>query len=146
MTAKKKIQSKLRKSRTQARIMLVQALYQMQLTDHDINELLFQCREREEYTKIDKRYFTKALRAIYKNSSEYQAEIELHLDRSLIQIDPIELSILLLGYYELEEQKDIDTAVIINEAVNLTKRFGSQDGHKYINAVLDRAGKTLRSV
>ena len=101
---------------------------------------------REEYTKIDKRYFTKALRAIYKNSSEYQAEIELHLDRSLIQIDPIELSILLLGYYELEEQKDIDTAVIINEAVNLTKRFGSQDGHKYINAVLDRAGKTLRSV
>ncbi len=126
--------------------MLVQALYQMQLTDHDINELLSQCREREEYTKIDKRYFTKALRAIYKNSSEYQAEIELHLDRSLIQIDPIELSILLLGYYELEEQKDIDTAVIINEAVNLTKRFGSQDGHKYINAVLDRAGKTLRSV
>jgi|TARA_B100001059_G_C17828649_1_gene583153 N utilization substance protein B len=146
VTAKKKIQSKLRKSRTQARIMLVQALYQMQLTDHDINELLSQCREREEYTKIDKRYFTKALRAIYKNSSEYQAEIELHLDRSLIQIDPIELSILLLGYYELEEQKDIDTAVIINEAVNLTKRFGSQDGHKYINAVLDRAGKTLRSV
>ena len=126
--------------------MLVQALYQMQLTDHDINELLSQCREREEYTKIDKRYFTKALRAIYKNSSEYQAEIELHLDRSLIQIDPIELSILLLGYYELEEQKDIDTAVIINEAVNLTKRFGSQDGHKYINAVLDRVGKTLRSV
>ena len=126
--------------------MLVQVLYQMQLTDHDINELLSQCREREEYTKIDKRYFTKALRAIYKNSSEYQAEIELHLDRSLIQIDPIELSILLLGYYELEEQKDIDTAVIINEAVNLTKRFGSQDGHKYINAVLDRAGKTLRSV
>ena len=146
MTAKKKIQSKLRKSRTQARIMLVQALYQMQLTDHDINELLSQCREREEYTKIDKRYFTKALRAIYKNSSEYQAEIELHLDRSLIKIDPIELSILLLGYYELEEQKDIDTAVIINEAVNLTKRFGSQDGHKYINAVLDRARKTLRSV
>jgi N utilization substance protein B len=146
VTAKKKIQSKLRKSRTQARIMLVQALYQMQLTDHDINELLSQCREREEYTKIDKRYFTKALRAIYKNSSEYQAEIELHLDRSLIQIDPIELSILLLGYYELEEQKDIDTAVIINEAVNLTKRFGSKDGHKYINAVLDRAGKTLRSV
>ena len=76
MTANKKTQTKSRKSRTQARIMLVQALYQMQLTDHDINELLSQCREREEYTKIDKRYFTKALRAIYKNSSEYQAEIE----------------------------------------------------------------------
>ena len=51
-----------------------------------------------------------------------------------------------LTYYELEEQQDIDIAVIINEAVNLTKRFGSQDGHKYINAVLDRVGKTLRSV
>ena len=88
----------------------------------------------------------RALRAIYKNRLKYQAGIESHLDRSLAQIDPIELSILLLGYYELEEQQDIDIAVIINEAVNLTKRFGSQDGHKYINAVLDRVGKTLRSV
>ncbi len=146
MTANKKTQSKSRKSRTQARLMLVQALYQMQLTDHDINELLLQCRARSEYAKIEKMYFTKALRAIYKNRLKYQAEIESHLDRSLAQIDPIELSILLLGYYELDEQQDIDIAVIINEAVNLTKRFGSQDGHKYINAVLDRVGKTLRSV
>ena len=59
MTANKKTQSKSRKSRTQARLMLVQALYQMQLTDHDINELLSQCRARSEYAKIEKMYLIK---------------------------------------------------------------------------------------
>ena len=55
------------------------------------------------------------------------------------------MGILLLGYYELEMKREIDIGVIINEAVNLAKRFGSLDGHKYINAVLDRAAKVIRA-
>ena len=145
MTGKKKAKSNSRKSRTQARLMIVQALYQMQLADHDIKELLLQCRERDDYKKIDKTYFTQAVRAIYKNQNEYSVAIEANLDRPISQIDPIEMGILLLGYYELEAKREIDIAVIINEAVNLTKRFGSIDGHKYINAVLDRAAKTVRA-
>lgn len=145
MASKKKAKSNSRKSRTQARLMIVQALYQMQLTDHDIKELLTQCRERDDYKKIDKTYFTQAIRAIYKHRAEYSTSIEANLDRPISQIDPIEMGILLLGFYELEMKREIDIAVIINEAVNLTKRFGSIDGHKYINAVLDRAAKTVRA-
>jgi N utilization substance protein B len=42
-------------------------------------------------------------------------------------------------------QPDVPFKVVINESVNLAKRFGAADGHKYINAVLDRAVKEYRS-
>jgi len=145
VAGKKKVKSNYRKSRTLARLMIVQALYQMQLADHEVKELLSQCRERDDYKKIDKIYFTQAIRTIYKSKAEFLAGIEVYLDRSISQIDPIEMGILLLGYYELEMKREIDIGVIINEAVNLAKRFGSLDGHKYINAVLDRAAKVIRA-
>ena len=57
---------------------------------------------------------------------------------------PVELAILLIGVYELESRPDVPFRVVINECVNLAKRFGSTDGHKYINACLDVAAKSFR--
>jgi N utilization substance protein B len=62
----------------------------------------------------------------------------------LSQLDPVERAILLLGFYELQSQPGVPYKVVINESVNLAKRFGAVDGHKYINALLDRAVKKLR--
>jgi N utilization substance protein B len=77
-----------------------------------------------------------------------QAELELTIadliDRPLEQLDPVELAILLIGVYELKARIDIPFRVVINEGVNLAKRFGSTDSHKYINACLDKAAATLR--
>ena len=61
------------------------------------------------------------------------------------QLDPVEKGILLIGVYELQTRPDVPFRVIINEGVNLAKRFGALDGHKYINACLDLAAKNLRS-
>ena len=57
-----------------------------------------------------------------------------------------ELGVLLIGVYELQSRIDIPYRVVINEGVNLAKRFGAMDGHKYINACLDTAAQTLREV
>ena len=67
------------------------------------------------------------------------------MDRSLNQIDPLEMGIMLVGYYELKMRHEIDIPVVIDEAVNLAKCFGAVEGHKYINAILDKASKDLRS-
>ena len=75
-----------------------------------------------------------------------QRTIDDLIDRPLEQLDPIELSVLLIGVYELESRIDVPYKVVINEGVNLAKRFGSTDGHKYINACLDVAAKSLREV
>ena len=58
----------------------------------------------------------------------------------------MELGILLIGVYELQSRIDIPYRVVINEGVNLAKRFGAMDGHKYINACLDAAAQSLRQI
>jgi len=60
--------------------------------------------------------------------------------------DPVELAILLIGLFELESRIDVPYRVVINEGVNLARRFGAADGHKYINACLDAAARSLRSI
>ena len=67
------------------------------------------------------------------------------IDRPLEQLDPVELGVLLIGFYELGSRIEIPYKVVINEGVNLAKRFGAIDGHKYINACLDAGAQSLRA-
>ena len=73
-----------------------------------------------------------------------EKSIDSMADRPLSQLDPVERGILLLGFYELQSKPDVPYKVVINESVNLAKRFGAVDGHKYINALLDRAVRKFR--
>ena len=131
-------------ARSRARELIVQALYQMQLTGHGADELSAQFQERPDYNRVDRRYFDQVLAAVCGSRSELESTIGRFVDRPVEQLDPVELAILLLGVHELDAMPDVPFRVVINEAVNLAKRFGSVDGHKYINAVLDRAVPELR--
>lgn len=122
----------------------MQALYQMQIAGHDRRELAAQFRERRDYDRADSDYFDEALRAIVDAQAALEQVASTYMDRPLDQLDPVERGILLLGFYELRERLEIPYRVVINEAVNLAKRFGAVDGHKYINAVLDRAAREIR--
>jgi N utilization substance protein B len=112
-------------ARTRARELLLQALYQKQIAGHDRRELL---------------------RNICESQEALKQTIDGLIDRPLEQLDPVELGILLIGVYELQTRIDIPYRVVINECVNLAKRFGAIDGHKYINACLDTAAQSLREV
>lgn len=131
-------------ARSRARELIVQALYQAQITGHDEAELKAQIHERPDYRRVDRAYFDDGLGYILRFQAELEKDIDDFADRPVAQLDPIEKSILLLGCYELKSVSDIPFKVIINESVNLAKRFGAVDGHKYINAVLDRAVRTYR--
>ena len=132
-------------ARTRARELLVQALYQKQLAGHACAELLEQFQAQAAYERVDKEFFDEVLAAICDSEVELQARIDGLIDRPLEQLDPVELSVLLIGVYELEARVDVPYRVVINEGVNLAKRFGALDGHKYINACLDAAAQSLRS-
>jgi N utilization substance protein B len=131
-------------ARSRARELIVQSLYQMQITGHSESELLTQFRDRPDYESVDQEYFDETLSAICRNTESLEEIIDELADRPLSQLDPVERGILLLGIYELKEKPDVPYKVVINESVNIAKRFGAVDGHKYINAILDRAAKTLR--
>ena len=133
-------------ARTRARELMLQALYQKQIADHDCSELLAQFREQKAYQRVDQEFFDEILSAICGGQEELEAAIDGVIDRPREQLDPVELGILLIGIYELQNRIDIPYRVVINEGVNLAKRFGAIDGHKYINACLDNAAQSMREV
>ena len=133
-------------ARTRARELLVQALYQKQLAGHSSSELLEQFHLQTAYKRVDQEFFDEALPQICRTQDELESAIDDFIDRPLEQLDPVERAVLLVGVYELQSRLDVPYRVVINEGVNLAKRFGALDGHKYINACLDTAAQSFRSV
>ena len=131
-------------ARTRARELMLQALYQKQIAGHDCVELKKQFREQTAYQRVDQEFFEETFTEICKRQEELEASISGLIDRPLEQLDPVELGILLIGVFELQHRIDIPYRVVINEGINLAKRFASIDGHKYINGCLDKAAQTLR--
>ena len=132
-------------ARTRARELLLQALYQKQIAGHDYGELLTQFREQVAFDRVDQEFFEELLQAICNSQDALEKSIDKLIDRPLEQLDPVEFGILLIGVYELESRIDIPYRVVINEGVNLAKRFGALDGHKYINACLDTGARSIRA-
>ncbi len=133
-------------ARTRARELLLQALYQKQVAEHSTDELVSQFHEQVAYDRVDKEFFDELLPAISDAQDDLEKTIDELIDRPLKQLDPVELAILLIGVYELQARLDVPYRVVINECVNLARRFGALDGHKYINACLDVAAKSIREV
>ena len=126
------------------RRLLLQALYQSQLSGHDGAELQRQFSQAEEYADADGDYFTVLLADIMDNVGLLDEHIDALADRPIVQIDPIEHAILWVGMAELRSHADVPIKVVINEAVELAKEFGAQDSYRYINAILDKASSELR--
>lgn len=133
-------------ARTRARELMVQALYQKQIAGHECAELVAQFQADKSYERVDQAFFDENFPVVCASQAALEMKIGELIDRPLEQLDPIELSILLIGVFELESRTDIPYRVVINECVNLAKRFGAVDSHKYVNACLDLAAESLRSV
>ena len=133
------------RARSIARKLAMQALYQWQLTGQPAAEIKKQFLEDEESAGVDREHFDALLTGCIAGREAITAALAPWLDRPFEQLDPVEAAILMIGAFELQQRVDIPYRVVINEAVDLCKRFGATDAHKYVNAVLDRAAAELRS-
>jgi len=131
-------------ARSAARRLLVQALYQWQLVRQPSQELVAQYECAPEFARADRDYFRAAIAAICADDARIDAELRLHSDIQPERLDPVEHAILALGIWELMTRPDVPYRVVINEGIELAKRFGATDGHRYVNAVLDRASRAHR--
>lgn len=131
--------------RKKARSFLVQALYQWQISDYPLNEIEAQYRA-DNTGKVDWDYFHELFTGIAGAADELDSSFAGFLDRDIQKLNPIELSILRIGAYELAKRIDIPYRVVINECVDLAKKFGATESHKYVNGVLDKLAKQHRSV
>ncbi len=124
-----------------SRRLALQALYQWQISGHDFEVLLAQYVEDDNWEKADKDYFIDLVSAVIKQNDLLNAAISPHLNLPTEQIDPIENAILLFATYELLQKSETPTNVILSEAVNLCKKFGSVEGYKFVNGVLDKVSQ-----
>ena len=130
--------------RSVARKLALQALYRWQLNECPWQDLIQEFGEAQDMPRADREYFRELVEGVWRNREALDADLASWADRGPSLLDPIEHAILLIGVFELRNRKDVPYRVAINEAVTLAKRFGATDGHKYVNAVLDRAARALR--
>jgi len=133
------------RARSLARRLVMQALYQWQLGGQTSAELLDQFALDEGYAEVDADDFAALLRGVVDDAEALDRSLGEMIDRPVAQLDPIEHAVLLIGVFELGHRPETPFRVVINEGVELAKKFGATDGHKFVNAVLDRAARKLRA-
>ena len=132
------------KARAGARRLAVQALYQWQLGRQTAAELIAQFAATPEHARVDPEYFRAAVTAVCADHAAIDADLARHSDIEPARLDPVEHAILALGLWELMARPEVPYRVVINEGIELAKRFGATDGHRFVNAVLDRASRAHR--
>jgi transcription antitermination protein NusB len=132
-------------ARQKARKLALQAIFQWQFTADAASYIAAQFLDEANVKKIDIAYFSELLKGVIANVTLIDEKITPALDRKITELTPVELAVLRIATFELLNRSDVPYKVVINEALELTKTFGSTDGFKYVNGVLDKLAKTLRS-
>ena len=132
------------RARSLARRLALQALYQIQINPLPWQDIQKQFADDPEAERVDREYFQGLIEAIAPNREALDLRLSGLCEIPPQELDPIEHAVLWLGLHELESHPELPYRVALSEAVQLTKQFGATDGHKFVNAVLDRAARELR--
>ena len=134
------------KKRSKAREFAVQAVYQWQMSGNELADILRQFAEEKKPKTYEAEYFQELLRGVVTNLDDLDAVLAPYVDRDVEKIDPVERAILRLAAFELQHHMEIPYRVVINEAVELAKLFGAEQGHKYVNGVIDKLAQKTRAI
>lgn len=127
--------------RRRARRRALQALYQREITGDDVDEIIIQFLDTQDFSTVDEAYFKQLVHGVAGEAATLQEDLQPILDRPFGQLDTMERILLLLGAWHYRFDPQVPWPVVVNEAVDLANRFGSDQTHSYVNAVLDRAAR-----
>lgn len=133
-------------ARTNARKAAVQALYQWQMTGHNLGLIEQQFLDEDWLRDVQKSYFNELLNGVPTNLETIDQALAEFVDRPVDMIDPVERAILRIGTYELLYRVNMPYKVVLNESINLAKCFGADGSHKYVNGILDKIAQQKRAL
>lgn len=122
----------------------MKSLYRGIVNDFDYSVIKKDITEDPDYIRSDQKLLDSLLQGIESNYLLISDNIKKFTDKKLDDLSPIELSILILATYELIFSLDTPFKVIINEALEITKTYGSVEGYKFVNGILDKLAKEHR--
>lgn len=131
-------------ARRKARGLAVQAIYSWQLSQNHVSDIEQQMLLDNDVSKIDVDYFQEIVRGVAAHYKEIDVALAPYTERPFEEVDQIEKAIIRLSAYELKYRTDVPYKVAINEGIELAKKFGADDSHRFVNGVLDKAVKDLR--
>ncbi|MBT8114788.1 MAG: transcription antitermination factor NusB [Arenicella sp.] len=131
-------------SRHNGRRAALQALYQWDLTNQDVDQIEPSFKQIHDMQNIDRKYLREIMREVPRLKKELESTITPFIDREFDKLDPVERAILRIGTYELQYRRDVPTKVVLNEMIELAKVFGSEHSYKFINGVMDKLAGALR--
>lgn len=140
--------------RSAARLAAVQALYQMDIAQTDLNDVIGEFvslrfgskAEDRTLADADKDFFAALVRGVVRRQREIDPVIDQTLAEgwSLARIDSILRAILRAGLFELIERTDVPPRVVINEYVNVAHAFLGDDEPRVVNGILDKLARRHR--
>jgi N utilization substance protein B len=141
-------------ARSRARLATVQALYQMDLAETDLIEVIEEFKQHRlsgsadgtSMADADQEHFAQVLRGVVKRQREIDPLIDQQLATGwrLARIDSIVRAILRAATFELIELPDVPARVVISEYIEVARAFFEGDEPKLVNGVLDQLARKLR--
>ena len=132
-------------ARSRARRRALQAIYAWQVSGGTAQQVIAQFAHEQAHEVADLEYFEDLVRGVLRHAAGIDTALAAFIDREVEQVDQIERASLRIAAYELLHRPDVPYRVVINEAIDTTKRFGSEHGHTYVNGVLDHAAAEWRA-
>ena len=134
------------RQKQRARKLALQAMYQWLMSGQDIAEIEAQFHIANDMDKVDVPYFSRLIHDVPKHLNDLEAAFIPFLDRPIDTLNPVEHTILRLGTYELQFCPEIPYKIVLDEWVTLSKEFGSVEGHRYVNGVLNNLARQIRAI
>lgn len=134
------------RGKRRARRMALQALYQWQIARADLIDIEAQFRAINNMDKVDIEYFRRLLHQIPAQLTAIEAALTPFLDRQMEQINPVERVVLWICSYELLHCLELPYKVILDESVALNREFGAEEGHRFVNGVLNNLARQVRVI
>ncbi len=132
-------------ARRRARRAALQGLYQWQATGQPADEIVAQFGAEKAFQKLDREYFYRIVNGVIENVEALDDTLSPFLDRPMRQVDPIERAVLRMAAFELGHCEEVPWRVVIDESVELSRAFGAEQGHRFVNGVLDKLAPALRA-
>ena len=131
-------------SRRLARRAALQGLYQWQATGQGAEEIVGQFKQERTFERLDEEFFRLLVQGVINHVHELDTALEPHIDRPFSQVDPVERAVLRIAAFELIHCTEVPWRVVINESIELARTFGAEQGHRFVNGVLDKLAPVAR--
>ena len=132
------------RNRRTSRELVLKGIYRSFLNQSDLKLIRRELADDPDFDRADEDYFRQLIEGVSDNIASLDERLAEFIDRPIAELSPIEHAILCISAYELIHDPSIPYRVAINEGVELAKRYGGTDGHKYVNGVLDKLAAQAR--